>query len=156
MAPNVGFQYLDTKICEVNGVGYIGAVHLLHLCSGDETCFESNTVHDRCEVVFTSIDRAIRHLCQTFGLRVIDPNFTVVRELEEVEKALKKMEKLADGTGALETWPHEAILEIHSLADWFDGDEYIHHLLVAMCFDLSQHLDVVPQLIKDVECKINF
>jgi hypothetical protein len=47
------------------------------------------------------------------------------------------MEKLADGTGALETWPHEAILEIHSLADWFDGDEYIHHLLVAMCFDLA-------------------
>jgi hypothetical protein len=103
------------------------------------------------------MDRAIRHLCQTFGLQVIDPNFTVVRELEEVEKALKtEMEKLVDGTGALETWPHEAILEIHSLADRFDGDKYIHRLLVAMCFDLSWHLDVVPQLIKDVERKTNF
>jgi hypothetical protein len=91
------------------------------------------------------MDRAIRHLCQTFGLRVIDPNFFVVRELEEVEKALKKeMEKLVDGTGAMETWPHEAILEMHSLADWFDGDEYLHRLLVAMCFNLSRHLDVVP------------
>jgi hypothetical protein len=66
------------------------------------------------------------------------------------------MEKLADGTGALETWPHEAILEIHSLANRFDGDKYIHRLLVAMCFDLSRHLDVVPQLIKDVERKIIF
>jgi hypothetical protein len=103
------------------------------------------------------MDRAIRHLCQTFGLQVIDPNFTVVIELEEFEKALKKeMEKLADGTGTLETWPHEAILEIHSLADWFDEDEYIHRLLVAMCFDLSRHLDVVPQPIKDVERKANF
>jgi hypothetical protein len=36
------------------------------------------------------------------------------------------MEKLTSGTGALETWPHEAILEIHSLADQFDEDEYIH------------------------------
>jgi hypothetical protein len=90
MASGVGFQYLDTKICEVNGGGYIGAVHLLHLRSGDETCFESNAVQDRSEAVFTSMDRAIRHLCQKFGLRVIDPNFTVVRELEEVEKALKK------------------------------------------------------------------
>jgi hypothetical protein len=36
------------------------------------------------------------------------------------------MEKLTSGTGALETWPHEAILEIHSLADRFDEDEYIH------------------------------
>jgi hypothetical protein len=32
----------------------------------------------------------------------------------------KEMEKLANGTGALETWPHEAILEIHILADRFD------------------------------------
>jgi hypothetical protein len=157
MTSSVGFQYLDTKICKVNGGGYIGVVHLLHLQSGDKTCFESNVIQDRSEAVFTSMDRAIRHLCQTFGLRVIDPNFTVVRELEEVEKALKKeMEKLANGTGALETWPHEAILEIHSLADWFDGDEYIHRLLVAMCFDLSRHLDIVPQLIKDVERKDNF
>jgi hypothetical protein len=133
MASSVGFQYIDTKICEVNGVGYIGAVHLLHLRSGDETCFESNAVQDRSEAVFTSMDRAIRHLCQTFVLRVIDPNFIVVREHEEVEKALKKeMEKLVDGTGALETWPHEAILEIHSLADRFDGDEYIHRLLVSI------------------------
>jgi hypothetical protein len=68
MTSSVGFQYLDTKICEVNGRGYIGAVHLLNLRSGDETCFESNTVHDRSEAVFTSMDRAIRHLCQTFGL----------------------------------------------------------------------------------------
>jgi hypothetical protein len=82
MASSVGFQYHDTKICEVNGGGYIGAVHLLHLHSGDETCFESNNVHDRSEVVFTSMDRAIRHLSQTFGLQVIDPNFTVVTELE--------------------------------------------------------------------------
>jgi hypothetical protein len=29
-------------------------------------------------------------------------------------------------------------------------------LLVAMCFDLSRHLDVVPQPIKDVERKANF
>jgi hypothetical protein len=36
----------------------------------------------------------------------------------------KEMEKLAYGTGALETWPHEEILEIQSLADWFDRDEY--------------------------------
>jgi hypothetical protein len=97
------------------------------------------------EAVFTSMDRAIRHLCQTIGLRVIDPNFIVVRELEEVDKALKKeMAKLDDGTGALETWPHEAILEIHSLGDRFDGDEYIHRLLVAMCFDLSRHLTLYP------------
>jgi hypothetical protein len=98
-------------------------------------------------------DTSVKHL----ATQVIDPNFTVVRELKEVEKALKKeMEKLADDTGALETWPHEAILELHSLADRFDGDEYIHRLLVAMCFDLSRHLDVVPQLIKDVGRKINF
>jgi hypothetical protein len=66
------------------------------------------------------------------------------------------VEKLADGTGALETWPHEVILEIHSLADRFDRDEYIHRLLVAMCFDLSRHLDIVPQLIKDVERHFDF
>jgi hypothetical protein len=82
MASSVGFQFLDTKICEVNGGGYIGAVQLLHLCYGDETCFESNAVQDRSKAVFTSMDRAIRHLCQTFGLQVIDPNFTVVTELE--------------------------------------------------------------------------
>jgi hypothetical protein len=127
MASSIGFQYFDTKICEVNGGGYIGAVHLLHLLSGDETSFESSAVQDRSEAVFTSVDRAIRHLCLTFGLRVIDPNFTLVKELEEVEKFLKKeMEKLVDGTGTLETWPHEAILEIQSQADTFDGDEYIH------------------------------
>jgi hypothetical protein len=82
---SIGFQYLDTKICEVNGGGYIGAVHLLHLHSRDETCFERNAVQDRSEATFTSMDRAIRHLCQTFVLRVMDPNIIVVRELEEVE-----------------------------------------------------------------------
>jgi hypothetical protein len=51
---------------------------------------------------------------------------------------------------------HWKLGEIQSLAYWFDGDEYIHHLLVAICFDFSWHLDVVPQLIKDVERKINF
>jgi hypothetical protein len=71
------------------------------------------------------------------------------------------MKNLVDGTGALENWPHEAILEIHGLADRFDDsiseeDEYIHCLLVAMHFNLSRHLDVVPQMIKDVERKANF
>jgi hypothetical protein len=59
MASSIGFQYLDTKICEVNGGGYIGAVHLLHLRSEDETSFESNVVQDKSEAVLTSMDRAI-------------------------------------------------------------------------------------------------
>jgi hypothetical protein len=46
--------------CYINGGGYTGAVHLLRLRSGNETCFESNAVQDRSEAVFTSMDRAIR------------------------------------------------------------------------------------------------
>jgi hypothetical protein len=66
MASSVGFQYLDTNICEVNGVGYIGAVHLLRLRSGDETCFESNAVQDRLKLSLhpwtEPFDTSVKHL----------------------------------------------------------------------------------------------
>jgi hypothetical protein len=36
------------------------------------------------------MDQAIRFLCETFGLQIVDPNYIAITKLEEIEKVIKK------------------------------------------------------------------
>jgi hypothetical protein len=36
------------------------------------------------------MDQAIRFLCETFGLQIVDPKYTAITKLEEIEKVIKK------------------------------------------------------------------
>jgi hypothetical protein len=73
-----------------NDGGYIGVVHLLHLQSGEPKKIETDAVQDMFKAASIVMDRAIQFLCETFGLQIVDPNYTAITKLEEIEKVTKK------------------------------------------------------------------
>ena len=87
-------------------------------------------------------------------LKIKDPNLIVVIELEDIQKVIRvELTCLSEGSAAAEQTAHLAILDVHMLADMYDGsicdkDSEICHLLGTMSVNLT-HLKSLKSFCND-------
>jgi len=86
-------------------------------------------------------------LSDKFGLEIIDSSSSMLADLGQLERAIKaEIHLIPRGVCWFQKFSRDALHEIHVLAAKYDGticerDTYISGVLIAMSYDLAQHMD---------------